>query len=326
VGTRGGGLDHVIGSARRPEDIRFRNYSETDGLANDTVYGIESDSAGRLWLSTNGGLSRFEPDSGAIRNFRQSHGLQGNEFNFGAHFRSVTGELFFGGPNGYNAFFPERLLYDEIPPPVVLTAFLKLNQPAQTAVVREHLQSISLGYKDAVVTFEFAALDFASPNDNRYRYMLQGFDRTWVEAGGKRSVTYTNLAAGGYTFRVRAANSDGTWNDAGLSLPVAVAPAPWATWWARVVYALIAALVIYWLWSIQQRRLLREAEYAQRLQVEVRDRTLEIAERNRELEHLNLQLKEASLTDPLTGLGNRRYLQQMLTQFVSAPAPPGAKT
>jgi len=67
-------------------------------------------------LSTNGGVSRFEPDSGAIRNFRQSQGLQGNEFNFGAHFRSVTGELFFGGPNGYNAFFPERLLYDEIPP------------------------------------------------------------------------------------------------------------------------------------------------------------------------------------------------------------------
>jgi len=325
VGTRGGGLDHVIGSARHPEGIRFRNYSESDGLANDTVYGIESDSAGRLWLSTNGGVSRFEPDSGAIRNFRQSQGLQGNEFNFGAHFRSVTGELFFGGPNGYNAFFPERLLYDEIPPPVVLTAFLKLNQPAQTAVVHEQLQAVSLGYKDAVVTFEFAALDFASPDDNRYRYMLQGFDSTWVEAGAKRSVTYTNLAAGNYTFRVRAANSDGTWSDAGLSLPVRVTPAPWATWWARVLYALLAALVIYWLWSVQQRKLQREAEYAQRLQVEVRDRTLELAERNRELENLNLQLKEASLTDPLTGLGNRRYLQQMLTQFVSAPAPPGAK-
>src|SRR5205807_8142889 len=167
--------------------------------------------------------------------------------------------------------------------------------------------------------------DFESPNDNRYRYMLQGFDSSWVEAGGKRSVTYTNLAAGGYTFHVRAANSDGIWSDAGLSLAVKVAPAPWATWWARVLYALLAALVIYWLWSIHQRKLRREAQYAQRLQVEVRDRTLELAERNRELEHLNLQLKEASLTDPLTGLGNRRYLQQMLTQFVSAPGSPRAK-
>ena len=320
VGTRGGGLDHIIGSARRPDEIHFRNYSETDGLANDTVYGIESDSAGRLWLSTNGGLSRFEPDSGAIRNFTQSHGLQGDEFNFGAHFRGITGELFFGGPNGYNGFFPERLLYDEIPPPVVLTAFLKLNQPAQAAVVHERLKSISLGYKDAVVTFEFAALDFAAPSANRYRYMLQGFDSSWVEAGPKRTVTYTNLAAGRYTFRVQAANSDGVWNEAGLSLPVTVAPAPWATWWARVAYALLAALALYWLWSVQQRKLQREAEYARRLQVEVQDRTAELADRNRELEHLNLQLKEASLTDPLTGLGNRRYLQQMLTEFVRREA------
>lgn len=325
VGTRGGGVDHVIGSARQPREIRFRNYSETDGLANDTVYGIESDSVGRLWLSTNVGLSRFEPQSGAFRNFRQSHGLQGDEFNFGAHFRSASGELFFGGPNGYNGFFPERLLYDEAPPPVVLTAFLKLNQPAQTAIADERLQSISLGYKDAVVTFEFVALDFASPGDNRYRYMLEGFDKGWVEAGGKRSVTYTNLASGRYTFRVRAANSDGTWNDAGLSLPVTMAPAPWATWWARVGYALLAGLAIYWLWSIQQRKLQREAEYTRRLQVEVRDRTAEIAERNRELETLNHQLKEASLTDPLTGLGNRRYLQDALTKFVAGTGPPSAR-
>lgn len=318
VGTRGGGLDHLIGTAAHPDGIRFRNYSESDGLANDTVYGIESDSAGRLWLSTNGGLTRFEPDSGAIRNFHQSHGLQGEEFNFGAHFRSTAGELFFGGPNGYNAFFPERLLYDESPPPVVLTAFLKLNQPAQVPVAYEQLQSVSLGHKDAVVTFEFAALDFASPRDNRYRYMLQGFDSAWVEAGARHTVTYTNLAAGRYTFRVRAANSDGIWNEAGLALPVTVAPAPWATWWARVIYTMLAALAIYWLWSTQQRKLQREAEYSRRLQIEVRDRTLELAERNRDLEHLNRQLKEASLTDPLTGLGNRRYLQQMLTDFVRA--------
>ncbi|HEX4647814.1 MAG TPA: two-component regulator propeller domain-containing protein [Steroidobacteraceae bacterium] len=317
VGTRGGGLDHIIGSARHPHDIYFRNYSEADGLANDTVYGIESDSAGRLWLSTNGGLSRLEPDSGAIRNFHQSHGLQGDEFNFGAHFRSVTGKLFFGGPNGYNAFFPERLLYDEIPPPVVLTGVLKLDQPAQTAVTPERLQAVSLGYKDAMVTFEFTALDFTSPRDNRYQYMLQGFDGSWVEAGTRRSATYTNLPGGHYTFRVRAANSDGIWSEAGLSLPVTVAPAPWATWWARVGYVLLAGLVIYWLWSTQQRKLRREADFARRLQIEVRDRTLELAERNRELEHLNLQLKEASLTDPLTGLGNRRYMQQMLTEFMS---------
>jgi diguanylate cyclase (GGDEF)-like protein len=104
-----------------------------------------------------------------------------------------------------------------------------------------------------------------------------------------------------------------------------MAPAPWATWWARVGYTLLAALAIYWLWSIQQQKLQREAEYSRRLQVEVRDRTAEIAERNRELEHLNHQLKEASLTDPLTQLGNRRYLQDMLTKFVSGAGPSAAR-
>jgi diguanylate cyclase (GGDEF)-like protein len=318
VGTRGGGLDEIVGSALEPAAIRFRNYSEAEGLPNDTVYGIETSSGGRLWLSTNRGLSRFDTNTHEVRNFRAAHGLQGDEFNFGAHLRSPEGELFFGGPHGYNAFFPERLRFDDIPPPVVLTAFLKLNEPARTAVPHERLHDINLSYRDDVVTFEFAALDFVSPQDNTYRYMLEGFDKGWVSAGAKHRVTYTNLAGGNYTFKVSAANSDGKWNENALAIPIVMQPPPWKTSWAYAGYIAALALLIFAVWYSQHKKLQREARYAQRLEQDVRDRTAELAQRNEELERVNRQLKEASVTDPLTGLGNRRYLRDAMATLIKS--------
>src|SRR5262249_29790301 len=146
VGTRGAGLDEVLGAATAPQRIRFRNYSEAQGLPNSTIYGIETDASGRLWLSTNRGLARFDPVTGEVRNFRRLHGLQADEFNFGAHYRSREGELFFGGPGGDNPFFPHRLEFNERPPPVVLTGFLKVNQPAHLGVVPEPISHLHLGY------------------------------------------------------------------------------------------------------------------------------------------------------------------------------------
>jgi len=312
VGTRGGGLDEVLGSALTPARIQFRNYSEAQGLPNATIYGIESDSSGRLWLSTNRGLSRFDPTTGDVRNFRHAHGLQGDEFNFGAHYRSRDGEFFFGGPGGYNAFYPERLEFNSRAPAVVLTAFLKFNEPARLPLLPERLTNIELGYRDSVVTFEFAALDFASPEHNRYRYKLEGFDQDWVDAGAKHSVTYTNLAGGRYLFKVKAANSDGVWTETGLSLPLTVTPPPWASAWARAGYALAIGLLIFFVWRNQQQKLRRKALYAQRLEQEVQDRTAELGLRNAELERVNRRLRETSVTDPLTGLGNRRYLYETM--------------
>ena len=309
VGTRGGGLDEVVGSAMDPAHVGFRNFSQSDGLPNTTIYGIETDARGQLWLSTNRGLSRFDPASHEVRNFGREHGLQGDEFNFGAHYRSRAGELFFGGPNGYNAFFPERLQFDDQAPQVVLTALLKLNEPARTARPYERLNDIDLNYRDDVVSFEFAGLDYSAPAQNRYRYRLEGFDKNWVEAGTKHQVTYTNLMGGHYVFRVMAANSDGVWNEAGLAIPVNVQPPPWKTPWAYSLYVAGFMGLIFLVWNHQHKKLRREERYAKRLSQDVRDRTLELAQRNDELELVNRQLKVASLTDPLTGLGNRRYVQ-----------------
>jgi diguanylate cyclase (GGDEF)-like protein len=226
--------------------------------------------------------------------------------------------FFFGGPGGYNAFFADRLRLNDTAPPVVLTSFLKFNTPV--ALTHDGDASIRLGYRDDVITFRFAALDFTAPRENRYSYKLEGFDKDWVQAGNASQATYTNLAGGDYVFRVRGANSDGHWNQEGLAVRVSAEAPPWVRWWAFTIYALLFALALYAVWAQQQRRVKREADYALRLAGEVAERTGELAQRNLDLEKANKQLLDASVTDTLTGLGNRRFLQNTVTALLASAA------
>jgi diguanylate cyclase (GGDEF)-like protein len=303
VGTRSG-LDRVVGSALVPEAIRFDNFNERNGFPNDTIYGIHADSAGRLWLSTNYGLVRFDPASGQVRSFHRGHGLQEEEFNFGAHYQDPAGRLFFGGAKGYNAFDPATVLFNTSPPSVVLTEVLEMGK---TVPLPSRFRMPRLHYRD-VVSFEFAALDFAAPHANSFAFRLEGFDRDWEHAGTRHRVTYTNLPDGHYTLHVRAANADGVWNEKGFELPFDVDPPAWLSRWAYVGYALLLVTIIALCWTGHRRSLIREARYSERLKEEVRLRTRELAKRNVELEDLNNRLEQASLTDPLTKLGNRRSL------------------
>jgi diguanylate cyclase (GGDEF)-like protein len=306
VGTRGAGL--AVLQSRSGPTAEFRHFTQRDGLANDVIYGILPDGDGNLWLSTNNGLSRFDPRTEKFKNYDVSDGLQSNEYNFGAHYASVGGELFFGGVNGFNAFHPRRLLANTHVPPVVLTSFLKSNRPVETDRPLWQLDGVDLGYRDGVATFEFAALDYAAPRRNRYSYKLEGFDPEWTDLGHLRRLTYTNLPPGSYVLRVRGANNDGLWNDKGLSLPVRVEAPPWRRWWAYLAYLLAIGSALVGFVRVQQAKVEREAEYSRRLEEEVQKRTLELAARNTDLEEVNRKLAEASLTDSLTGLRNRRFL------------------
>jgi diguanylate cyclase (GGDEF)-like protein len=316
IGTRGGGLDRVLDTGGDPADLRFANISESQGLPNNTVYGLRADGAGNIWISTNFGLGRLDPRTNAIQRFHRLHGLQAEEFNFGAHYRDRSGKLFFGGAAGFNSFYPEVLEFNERPPRVVLTQLLKLNTPGVTEVPEEHLERLSLGHKEDVVTFKFAALDYADSKSNRYEYKLDGFDREWVKADERRAATYTNLPGGHYVFRVRASNSDGVWSTQDLALPIDVSPSPWASLWAYAGYALLAALMLLGVWYGQQRRLARAAQQRLELEQQVSDRTYELAGRNRELEEANRKLEMASFTDTLTGLSNRRYLMEQFPRLL----------
>ncbi len=285
VGTTDSGLDRVVDPDAAPGDVRFTNRSQIHGLSGNTVYGVQSDADGSLWVSGKNGLTKFDPASGAVRVYHRRHGLQGDEFNFGAHHRDARGWLYFGGANGINMFDPQALAHGDEAPAVVVTAIEKFNQAAPLDQPYDQVTELALDYSDDVITFEFAALDYIDPSKNRYRYRLEGFDKNWVEIGNRRRVTYTNLDAGTYTFKVAAANSDGTWNDNGAAIRITVAPAPWETPLAFALYALIALAVVGGIFLWQHRRLKAAA-----------------------------QLRQLAYYDSLSGLPNIKLFRQRLSE------------
>jgi diguanylate cyclase (GGDEF)-like protein len=316
LGTQGGGLNRWDPERRRALEPVFRVYTERDGLPNAIIYGILEDGEGKLWISTNKGISKFDPKTETFVNYNTTHGLQSDEFNFGANYRSPKGEMFFGGNNGFNIFHPSRIQQNPHIPPVVITGINKFNERVILEKPVWDVQRIVLGYRDDVVSFDFAALDFSAPEKNRYAYMLEGFDEKWMKLGNMRRATYTNLDAGEYRFRVKGSNNDGRWNEAGASIEIKVLPPPWKTWWAYTLYvlAVMGAFAAYA--RAQALKLRRKEEYSRLLEQEVRERTQEIAERNEELAKANRKLEEASLTDSLTGLRNRRYLLSYMQEEI----------
>jgi diguanylate cyclase (GGDEF)-like protein len=314
VGTQGGGLDKVVGSADAPESIHFRNVSEADGLTSDVIYGIEIDRAGNLWLSSNYGISRYDPDTGEIVNLHRGDGLQSEEFNFGAHYQSDSGEIFFGGPEGFNAFDPDVLSGAGFTPPIVLTGVFLEGDSVTSDIPLDTQGGIGISHRDGLISFEFAALDYAAPSLNRYMYKLEGADNEWHDLGVNRRVSFADLDDGHYVLHVKAASSDGVWNDEGMSLPIDIAPAHWDTWWAYLGYVFTFAALVVSLWSFHQRRIRNEEAYSQLLEEEVCRRTEELARRNNKLRRMNQELQESSLSDPLTGLRNRRFVFEEISR------------
>ncbi len=318
IGTQGGGLNRWLQEDRYASKEYFHRYTTREGgLANDFIYGILEDEYGNLWLSSNKGISRFNTRAGMSTNFDTTHGLQSLEFNFGAYFRSTDGTMFFGGNNGFNYFNPSDVRKNNHIPPVVLTAILKMNEKIALDRPTWEVDELVVDYQDHVVSFDFAALDYSAPEKNQYAYRLEGFDEDWIDLGTMRRATYTNLDAGEYTLHVRASNNDDVWNEAGIVLPVKVLPPPWKTWWAYTLYAAAFCMVVLSFIRVQAQKLRREEEHSRQLEISVQERTAELAVRNQELATLNTKLEEASLTDSLTGLRNRRYFQRHLLDDIA---------
>jgi ligand-binding sensor domain-containing protein len=241
LGTWGGGLNRFD-----PKTGKFKTYLTEDGLPNNEIYGILEDNRGYLWLSTNNGLSRFNPRTETFRNYNIADGLQSNEFNGGSYFKSRSGELFFGGINGFNSFYPDHIEDNTCIPPVVITNFQKFNQDFVFGKSLTELDKITLSYRDYFISFEFAALDFTTPSKNQYAFKMEGLDKDWIYTNAqKRFATYTTLAPGTYTFRVKGSNNDGFWNETGYTLKVIITPPIWKTWWFRILAGFFVLLMIY---------------------------------------------------------------------------------
>jgi ligand-binding sensor domain-containing protein/serine phosphatase RsbU (regulator of sigma subunit) len=268
VGTSGGGLNLLNAGSR--EFSRFFPDQEQRIIS---VYGILEDKQGNLWLSTNYGLSKFNPVSGKFKNYDVSDGLQSTTFLYG-HCKSKDGAMWFGGHNGFNVFFPEEIKDSEFMPPIVLNDLRIFNEPVpvgqgpvkpvnhQVALTNPlHKSSkITLNYHDHVLSFGFAALDFTAPHKNKYAYKLDNFDGNWnYTDAGKRYATYTNLEPGEYTFKVKATNSDGVWNEQHASIKVIVSPPLWLTWWFKSLTILlligsVAGTFKYRIYKVEEKK------------------------------------------------------------------------
>ncbi len=247
IGTAGGGVNRFD-----VDKNLFTHFSESDGLPNNVVYGILPDGNGNFWLSTNKGLSKFNPRDTTFRNYDVRDGLQSNEFNTGAFFRSKRGEMFFGGINGLNYFFPDQIKDNPYKPDIVLTN-VKINDQyisvkSDNSLLKKTIlatDEIILSHDDDVITFEFAALDYSAPEKNQYAYKLENFNDDWIYSGSVRAATYTNLPPGKYIFRVKGSNNDGIWNKEGVSITLIIRPPWWITWWAYILYGLIILTGLY---------------------------------------------------------------------------------
>jgi PAS domain S-box-containing protein len=281
VGTEGG-INRF-----NPKIGTFRCYSTKDGLPNDTIYGILPDDTDNIWISSNRGLARLNPRTGEVKTYDAADGLQGNEFNGGAYFKTKAGEMFFGGTNGLNSFFPEKIKDNPYPPAVVITDFQIFNKPVPVGekvngkVVLEksitETTDLVLSWRDRIVSFEFVALHYTAPEKNQYAYIMEGLEKEWNYVKDRRFASYTNLLPGRYTFRVKASNNDGVWNGEGVALRIRVVPPLWKTWWFRGFAVLALGLFIG---AVVRWRVRTLKEKATLLERKVQERTAELHREN----------------------------------------------
>ena len=290
----------------------FTHYGADDGLMDPAVYTGIWDADLTLWAPTNSGLYRFDPATETFRRFGMEYGLQSLEFNEGVLARTENNELFFGGVQGFNAFFPTQLRTNNVAPDVAITEFLLFNtkvSPGPDSPLTKSIvdtQDIVLRHDQDAPSFQFAALHYKRPEANRIRYRLEPEQTEWIDAEGRNEASYTNLKPGEYTFRVIAANSDGVWNADGASVHLTILSPWYSRWWAYILYVGMLAGLVVAVDRIQRRRVVlkereatRERELAQAREIEKQHRALEQS-------HTELKATQAQLVEQekLASLGS----------------------
>ncbi len=266
IGSEGGGLlsfDRLTGNTGK-------RYTMEDGLANNAVLNILEDKYGNLWMSTFNGLSQLNSKDNSFKNYYQDDGLQSNQFLYSAALKLRSGEMIFGGIHGFNIFHPDNIVSTRTPAPVHLTGLrinnLPLPQAAKyiTAASGGQVLSIEIPYDDAVLSVDFAALEYSAPNKISYAYYLDGWDKDWNYSGKVRTATYTKLHEGSYRLRIKATDAAGAWTGKEWVMQVTVLPPWYRSWWAYVLYlsAIISAIVLYQRYRANRARLQYEVAIA----------------------------------------------------------------
>jgi signal transduction histidine kinase/ligand-binding sensor domain-containing protein len=272
----------------KPDGTIIKTYNISNGLPSDQIQAIVEDNQNNLWISTGLGISCFDRKSGTFRNYSKEDGLQGDQFFPQSFLKTRKGEIYFGGYNGFNSFYPDKLKDNDFISPVYITDFQIFNKPVNYNVPGSRLQThitqakeITLEADQSMYSFSFAAINYTFPAKNQYAYRMEGFEKNWNQINSsRRYVTYTNLDPGNYTFHIKASNNDGVWNEKGISLNITILPPWWKTTWFRLLVLLTIGFGIYSFFSIKMRLNRKKQE---ELSILVEQRTREITSANTQL-------------------------------------------
>ncbi len=262
LGTAGGGLNLFV--KEENGKFLFKRYTESEGLSNNVVLAILEDSLRNLWISTSYGLNKFNRKLQTFSSYYQDDGLSNSEFRHNAAYEDIVGNMYFGTINGVTIFNPIEINHDSFPPSVKIVDFTLFNKNVKTGELvngrelltleAENQKTIILRYDENIFGFRFAALHYASPKFNKYKYRLKGFNEDWIFTdASERTATYTNLPSGNYEFEVMAANNYNRWGKP-VIVKIKVLPAPWATWWAYMIYFSIAVIFLIIVYKIIRAR------------------------------------------------------------------------
>ena len=329
----------------QPQIKALTHYDQSKGMSDDFVVSIEQDNNNDLWLGTRSGLIKFEVANKKFENFDQGDGLAGLQFNIFSHIRTTNGEMYFGGVNGITHFQPNSLPRNTKIPNIVFTEFELFQNtiiPSTNSVIKQSInvtKEITLDYNQRDITFEFSALNFVFPENNRYQYKLDGLEEEWTHVdSSRRRVRYTNLDPKEYTFMVMGSNNDNFWNTQERKIKLIIIKPWWMMWWTKLFLVSLIMLVVFLIFKWQsslnaKRRLL--------LKKLVEDKTKELANANRNVRLLNSNLEERvsqrtkelsveikerksieeklfhmAYHDSLTGLPNRSWLIPHLENLI----------
>ncbi len=288
-------------------------YNTKNGLPDNTIHAIQDDDKGNLWISTEKGITRFNKKSNEFKNYSKNDGLQGNAFFEQSSLKTRSGNIYFGGYNGFNSFHPDSMMKNNYPPKVYITDFRIFNKSVQPGVSGSPLQDqiseteeITLSWHQNVFSFGFVAINYTYSNKNKYAYKMEGFEKEWNYINNdKQYITYTNLDPGKYTFRLKASNNNSVWNEEGTSIKIIILPPWWKTILFRIVSICSALLLIlvfieYRTYKLRKQRKLLARKVSERTaQLQkantiLEENQVEISMQNEELQQQKELLQEAN--------------------------------